>query len=398
MRILALTNLYPNPVQPHRASFNRHQFRLLSERHALQVIAPTLWVDEWQQGKRSGVRIPAPRRVVNEGIVVDHPRYWYTPKLLRGFYGHFFKASVKKTFDRAVEEFAPDLVFSPWTYPDGWAAVQLAHRHGLPAVIQVHGSDVRQLDQFGAREGGTRQALEQADGVVAVSAELARRVVGLGAAEDSVRVIIDGVDKQVFHPGPRDDARRQLGLDPQLRHLLFIGNLLDVKGVDILLQAGRILQGKRSDWQLHLIGDGKRRAALVRLAESLDVAERVVFHGSLPHHTLPTWLQAADLFVLPSRSEGIPNVLLEASACGTPYVASAVGGIPEIAALGASRLVPPEQPAVLAEAIGAMLDAPPAPPASGPRDRTQAVEALSSFLEETRQRHVARSVSHHRAA
>lgn len=397
MRILALTNLYPNPVQPHRAAFNRHQFRLLSERHPLQVIAPMLWVDEWQL-RRRGARI-AQRRVVNEGIVVDHPRYWYTPKLLRGLYGRFFLESVKTTFQRAVDEFKPDIVFSPWAYPDGWAAVQLAHRHGLPAVIQVHGSDIRQLDRFAAREGGTRDAIVQADGVIAVASELAQRVVALGAASERVRVIIDGVDKQVFHPGPRQAAQQALGLDPQHRHLLFIGNLLEVKGIDVLLHACRVLDTRRRDWQLHLIGDGKLRARLQRQADALGVGSQVTFHGSLPHHTLPTWLQAADLFVLPSRSEGIPNVLLEASACGTPYVASAVGGIPEIAAMGASRLVPPEQPVALADAIAAMLDSPPPAPAQGPRDRAQAVDDLADFLVQTYERHRADAgVSHHRAA
>ncbi|MFT4255931.1 MAG: glycosyltransferase family 4 protein [Pseudoxanthomonas sp.] len=387
MKILALTNLYPNPLQPHRAPFNRHLLRMLGQAHELRVIAPTLWLEEWQALRRGGKPLPPSRRVFNEGLVIDHPRYWYTPRILRSHYGQFFRASVAGCFRRALREFAPDIVFAPWAYPDGWAAVRLAHAAGLPAVVQVHGSDVRLLDQFGARTKGTRQALAEADGVIAVSAELAGRVAALGADAGKVRTIVDGVDRQRFHPGPRGEARQALRLDDGVRHLLFIGNLLPVKGVDVLLQACQQLQARRRDWRLHLVGDGPSRAAYERLAQSLGIADRVDFHGSLPHHELPTWLRAADLFVLPSRSEGIPNVLLEASACATPWIASAVGGIPEIAPLGRSRLLPPEQPQTLAEAIAAMLDAPPPMSAHVPRDRRQAVDDIATFLGETLQRH-----------
>ncbi len=380
MKILALTNLYPNPLQPHRAAFNRHRFRFLAADHELRMIAPVSWRDEWAR-RGTGPGIARDRRTSCDGIPVAHPRYWYTPGVLRGQYGRFFHASVRATFDRAVAESRPDVVLATWAYPDGWAAVRLARRHGLPVVVMVHGSDVRRMDEFPARSRGTREALCAADGVIAVSADLAARVVALGADPDRVLTVLDGVDRSMFNPGDRAGARRSLGLADDERHLLFIGNLLPVKGVDVLLQACATLAASRTDWRLHLVGDGPERARLAAQAQALGIDTRVVFHGSRAHAELPEWLRAADLFVLPSRSEGIPNVLLEASACATPYVASDVGGIPEIASLGAGILVPPEQPGALAGAIARGLDAPPPIPASGPRDRREAVAEIARFLE-----------------
>ena len=399
MRILALTNLYPNPLQPHRASFNRHQFRLLAKDHPMQVIAPVLWTDEWTIARRKGLRVPRGRRVMNDGIVVDHPTYWYTPKLLRGWYGRFYLESVRAAFRKAVAEFSPDIVFAPWAYPDGWAAAKLARDHGLPVVIQVHGSDVRQLDDFAGRQDGTRQALRQADGIIAVSGDLARRVVDLGAEAETVRVILDGVDKTVFCPGDRATAQRRLGLAPTTRHLLFVGNLVEVKGIDVLLQACALLRDVGDDWRLHLVGEGRLHPQLTRLAASLGIAAKVSFHGSIPHHDLPDWFRAADLFVLPSRSEGVPNVLLEASACATPWIASNVGGIPEIAALGASRLVAPEQAGELANAIAECLSSPPPQPLIGPRDRNEAAADAARFLAQTHARfHQRRDMARYSAA
>lgn len=380
MKILALTNLYPNPYQPHRAPYNRHQFRLLAELHKVRVIAPLAWTDEWSARRRSQPPLPADRRVLHDGLTVEHPRYWYTPKLFRGYYGSFFLACVRRTFRRAVSEFRPDVIFAPWAYPDGYAAVELARSAGLPVVVQVHGSDVRQLGQFPARRAGTASAVSRANGVIAVCRDLASGVIDLGAKRERVRVIIDGVDRSTFAPGCRRTAQAALGLNPDVRHLLFVGNLVPVKGIDVLLEACRRLPQGCPPWQLHLIGEGPQRASLERQARSLGLDQQVVFHGSVAHEQLPGWFRAADLFVLASRSEGVPNVLLEAMACGLPFVASHVGGIPEIADLGASRLVPPEQPDALANAMTQMLSEP-ARPAIGPRDRREAVAEIAEFLE-----------------
>lgn len=383
MRVLALTNLYPNPFQPHRATFNRHWLRLLGGRHPVRVIAPVLWTDELAARRAGHAALPAGRRVTHDGLTVDHPRYLYSPHIGRRWYGHFFRASVAKAFRRAVDEFCPDLVFTPWAYPDGWAAVRLGRAAGLPVVLQCHGSDVLLVDQHPSRKRRTVEAVTAADGVVAVSQDIADHLIRMGVAADRVRVIVDGVDQTVFHPGPKTDARRAVGLpDDGLPVLLFIGNLVAVKAIDVLLEACGMLSRENVPVRVVIVGGGPLRAKLEQLAAGLGLAERVRFTGPLPQDTLPDWYRAVDLFVLPSHSEGVPNVLLEASACGTPWVASRVGGIPEVAHLGVSRLVPPNTPAELAAAIRESLSAPPQPLPPGPKSREEAVGELDVFLKE----------------
>lgn len=382
MRILAMTNLYPNPYQPHRATFNRHQFRILGQEHPLRVLAPIAWTDESAARWRGGAPLPPGRRVTNDGLVVDHPRYYFTPKCARGWYGRFFLTSVKKTFRRAVREFRPDLVFAPWAYPDGWAAVRLGRAEGLPVVLQVHGSDVLLLDQMPARRKGTEAAVRGADGVVAVSHDLARHLAEMGVEPARIRVIHDGVDRALFHPGEKAAERAALNLPPDGRLLLFVGNLVPVKAVDVLLRAGADLARAGESFRLLVVGQGPLRPSLEGLAAELGLADRVRFLGAIPQVELPRWYRAADVFVLPSHSEGVPNVLLEASACGTPWVASRVGGIPEIAHLGVSRLVPPNAPTELAAAIREALETRPRELPPGPKPREAAVAELVDFLAE----------------
>jgi glycosyltransferase involved in cell wall biosynthesis len=383
MRILALTNLYPNPYQPGRATFNRQQLRWLAERHAVAAIAPVLWTDELAARARLGRRLGGDRRSTCDGIAVEHPCYVYPPKVMRGSYGHCFLWSVRAAFHRALAEFRPDLVFAPWAYPDGWAAVELGHRAGLPVVVKLHGSDIHGLAVHPRRLRGTREALLRADGIVSVSRDLAARAVGLGVEPGRVRVVYDGVDSRVFHPGPSADARDRLGLDRADPVVLFVGNLVPVKGLDVLIGACARL----ASWGVHftclLIGQGPLRRSLGRRIARLGLDDRVRLMGPYPHDRLGDWYRAADLFVLPSRSEGVPVVLLEAAACGKPFVASRTGGIPEVAHLTPSLLVEPGDPDALALALrdGLAGRFPPTSPPAAPRGPAKAESGMEgAFL------------------
>jgi glycosyltransferase involved in cell wall biosynthesis len=358
MRILGVTNEFPTPHQPQRATFNREQFKALARDHAVRVIAPIAWTDEWTARRAGAAPLAAGRRSEIDGMLVEHPRVYAVPGMLRGLNGRFFRRSIRAAFRRALTDFRPDLVYATWAFPDGWAAVTLAKEAGLPAVLKVHGSDVLLLDHFPAKRRGTVEALRRADRVVAVSRDLAAKVVELGADPARVHLIYNGVDANVFRPGDRDEARSRLGLDAKRPTLIYIGNLLPVKGPDLLIEAAGRLTALGASFDLHIIGDGPMRAGLEQSAAAQGLADRVSFHGVVPHNQLPDWFRSADMLVLPSRSEGVPNVLLEAIACGTPFVACDVGGVSEVSHLGAGDLVAAENPAVLADTLSRRLNDP----------------------------------------
>src|SRR5262249_12721472 len=128
-----------------------------------------------------------------------------------------------------------------------------------------------------------------------------------------------------------------------------------VKGLDILIEACSILGSRGVKWRLYLVGDGPERSRLQQDLARRGLTDRCKFVGLVGQENLRWWYRAADLFVLPSRSEGVPNVLREAQACGLPFVASDVGGMGEIARVGVDHLVPPEKAEALADAMETQL-------------------------------------------
>jgi glycosyltransferase involved in cell wall biosynthesis len=152
-----------------------------------------------------------------------------------------------------------------------------------------------------------------------------------------------------------------------------------VKGFDILLDALARAPARAMPWHWHHIGEGSQQGELVGRVRDLGLEDRVTFLGRRSNAALVDWYRAADLLVLPSRSEGVPNVLMEAMACGLPFVASAVGGVPEIAP-DADWCVPPEDPDALSTAIAAALRGRPEVPITV-RDRASGLRTIIGALE-----------------
>jgi glycosyltransferase involved in cell wall biosynthesis len=250
-----------------------------------------------------------------------------------------------------------DVVVGHYLYPTAAIASIVSRILNVPCVLVAHGTDVRSIQRDSLIARASRRAIMRADLVVTVSHALAARLqdaVSLGASS-RIAVIDMGVDTGVFRPDPA--SRASLDLSPQERIILFAGKLVEVKGLDVLLDAFALLRVGAAADRLVLVGDGPLHHVLRERARALDIVDHVTFLGQLSQAEVARWMSAADVFVLPSRDEGLGLVLLEAMACGTPCVGTTVGGIPEALPERCGRLVEPERSDELARAIAELIGA-----------------------------------------
>ena len=256
--------------------------------------------------------------------------------------------SIKGAARSTARECEPDVILSNWAHPDGEVATRLARELGVPSVIMVGGSDVLVQTQSAARRRVIIRTLMRADHVVTVSEDIRRVICGFGIDGTRVTCIYRGVDQTRFTAMPQTDARRAVGIEGATPVLLYVGNLLAIKGVDVLLRAAARLRDAGRRFHLYVAGDGSERNALSALCAALSLGEHMTFLGQVANDVLPSWYTAANLTVLASHSEGVPNVLAESVACGTPFVATRVGGIPEVASAAAGtwlrRTIPRDWP------------------------------------------------------
>jgi teichuronic acid biosynthesis glycosyltransferase TuaC len=397
LRVLILTKVFPNAVEPLAAAFNRQQFGALASLPGVdvEIVAPVPW---FPGAAHTGARTGAGRlHTVSEfewidGLFVRHPRVFHLPRIDYAAAALSYRLCLAPLVPRWRGRF--DIVLGAFAYPDGVAAVGLGRRLGIPAVIAALGSDIHVTSQLRGVEAQLGRALARADRVVAVSRDLADRTVALGARPDRVQVVHNGIDPALFHVRDRRAARRQLGHgDDRSPWILFVGRLEAGKGVLDLLQAWATVAAARPDAKLVLVGDGSMRAACEQAARAQP--GRLLVQGGRPLGEVAQWMAAADLVTLPSHHEGTPNVVLEALASGRRVVATRVGGVPDLidsASLG--QLTAPRDCAALAAALLRGLEDPGEPGAIAAAARTisweQSAGQLRSVLEAARAEAVAR--------
>lgn len=317
-----------------------------------RVVAPVPWFPS--RNPRFGeyaVYASAPREERRHDIQVLHPRYFVLPKIGMTLAPLLLAKSVEPVIERVLSEFRFDLIDAHYFYPDGVAAVLLGRRFGKPVVITALGSDVNLIPRYWLPRRMILWAARHAAAVVTVAGALKDRLVALGVPAGRIQVLRNGVDLQLFRPVEREDWRRRLGF--RRVTLLSVGNLVPIKGHDLAIRALRLLPEK----DLVIIGDGPERAVLALLARDLGVADRVRFVGVMAQEDLRHYFGAADALVLASSREGWANVLLEAMACGTPVIASRVGGTPEVVTRPEAGLMMAERtPQALADAVRRLFE------------------------------------------
>jgi len=229
---------------------------------------------------------------------------------------------------------------------------------GKPFVVTAHGGDVYDLpfrDEW--YQALARYVLSRADHVITVSQFNAKKLLSLGVSSNRLHIIYNGYDEQIFRQIPQQEARKKLGLPLKKKILLSVGNLVNIKGHSFLVDAMSIILKKRDDVILIIVGSGTLKIKLQKTINRLGLNKKILLVGSKPHEEIPIWMNASDVFVLPSLGEGFPTVIPEAMACGKPIVGTRVGGVPEAIFHGdLGILINPGNSEVLASAILEVLD------------------------------------------
>jgi teichuronic acid biosynthesis glycosyltransferase TuaC len=350
LKIAVVTPYFPSSAEPWQGRSAYQTLRVLAREADVHVFFPYaaypsfLKTRSWRYGRLDHTYSPPE-------VKVDYYSFPALPLLSRPFNGWM----TARVLLPHVHSFSPDLIFSFFVYPAGYAALKIARALGVPVVAMGIGSDIHSIgDRISAMH--TRRVLREIDFLVTVSGDLRNRAIAMGAQPQTSRAIINGCDLSVFHPRDRREAREKLHMDAEAEAVVYIGRMDVKKGLRELVHAAISLRTERPRLHVFLVGEGPDRPEIEGAIRAGDAAGYVHLLPGCASDDVAVWMAAADLVTLPSYMEGCPNVVLEALACGRPVVATDVGGIPEILSAECGRLVAPRDAASLAMGLAEVLD------------------------------------------
>lgn len=346
--LITYTSLYPNSEMPQHGLFVEQRLRRIvaTGRVHSTVIASLPWFPLRSARFGQYARMArVPRRELRGDIEVLHPRYPMIPKFGMNIQAQLLTHATRTLVDRVRTARGSAVLDAHYFYPDGVAAVSIGQRLSMPVTITARGSDINAIAEYAKPRAMILDAAKRCAAVVTVSEALRQRLIQLGVAPSRITVLRNGVDLNFFSPGSYTDERDRLGLSGHV--VLSVGRLVRGKGHHLAIEAMQRLSGST----LLIAGEGPESAALRALSRRLGVDARVRFLGSIPPQQLCSCYRSADVLVLASEAEGMPNVVLEAMACGASVVATNVGGVPEVLHESVGRLISERSGDAIADAI-----------------------------------------------
>ena len=273
-----------------------------------------------------------------ENVTVTLTSLWYAPtdSQYKRLGDKHFK-SVNTTIKKKKIEF--DLIHSHFTWSMGYVGARLKEKYNVPFIVTAHGYDIYDLP---FRDEKWRERIEyvlnSANYVITVSNSNLECIKKLDV-KTPVKVIPNGFRPDLFYPKNSEECKKILELPSDKKAILTVGNLVEIKGHKYLIEAMNEVVKHRKDVLCIIVGSGKLKNKLEKQIKKLKLEDHVKLVGGKTHDEIPIWMNAADLFVLPSLRESFGVVQIEAMACGKPVVASNVGGIPFVVEEGKTGLL-----------------------------------------------------------
>ncbi|MCY7831081.1 glycosyltransferase family 4 protein [Bacillus spizizenii] len=351
MKVLWITSVYPSSQKPGEGVFHETQVQALQLQGVeVTVICPSpvnpaplrLLKKKYRQVRT------VPEYEERKGIPVYRPPYTALPGQLKWAQPH---PRIAKSVLRVIEKegLAPNLIHAHFAMPSGGAAAIVSQKLKVPYVLTLHGSDVNIYPHYS--KGAFRAfetAVHAAAKVLAVSEALKAKTKEMTDTESLVLPI--GVNQDQFQKPSAStlELREKFGLPKDKKLLTFVGRLVKGKGVAELAEAVRQLD---DSYRAVFIGDGPEKQNIRQTA-----GEKAVLTGQVANHEISEYLAASDLFVLPSYSEGMPTVVIEALLIKLPVLCTAVGGVPSLFGNHEHLLIKPRSVSSITEAVKGYLE------------------------------------------
>ncbi|MBN2239584.1 MAG: glycosyltransferase [Dehalococcoidales bacterium] len=323
-------------VTPHYLSFVKDQVELVSQNfnHIYVLVRYNPLRDIFKYLPKRFFSVNASSSIIDHQNKPDNISIMKT-KILYGTGDHqYIKLGENhfKTVENVIKNngWYFDLVHAHFTWSSGYAGARLKEKYNIPFVITAHGYDIYDLP---FRNNVWREKIEYvlntADHIITVSNKMVECINRLNI-HTPVTMIPNGFNSDLFYPRDPLKCREILGLPQNKKIVLTVGDLVPVKGQSYLVDAMREVSRTRKDVLCVIVGHGPQESNLEQQINQHGLNDVVTLSGAHPHQQIPVWMNACDLFVLPSLQESFGIVQIEAMACGKPVVATRNGGSDEI--------------------------------------------------------------------
>ncbi len=347
LKLLVLSRMYPSKIDPYLGIWVHEQVKTLvkNEGCKVAVISPRPYCPALisRLKQRWSGYFNTPLFDIVEGIPVYYPRYHRLPgKHFHGLSCYTLYYGIRALAEKMNKEFDPDILHCHAATPDGYAGLLLKRALKIPVVCTLHGADINNYPFYDSiAMNNTKHLIKNADQLLPVCKDLKDRTIKLAIPKNDPQVLYNGCDLGTFRfdESKRRAVREKLKLDGDIVALVFVGALIERKGISELMEA--FIASARNDLRLHLIivGNGPKKDFINRIVYKNNLGDRVHMVSDQQHNNIPLYMCAGDIFIMPSRSEGLPVVVIEAMACERPVITTNVSGNPEIVSDGETGIL-----------------------------------------------------------